>query len=420
MDFVADGVKDFLVGRSFGIAVDGGNGGKDSVYKLGDVFHVLLDEAARGDSRRAYANAGGLERGTAVEGNHVLIDGDVGFAKLVFGHLARHVGELRAEVDQHEVIVRAAGNDLVALGHECGAHRLGVADYLLLVGDIFRLHGLEEGDSLGCYHMLQRTALLAGEYGRVDNLRHFLDDALRGRDAPRIVEVLSDEDYAATGTAEGLVGRGGHNVGVLHGVVEQTGGDEAGGVGHVNPEDGPDAVGDLPHAGIVPLAGVGRGASDDELRALCEGDFLHLVVVDEAGVFPDAVGDGFIEDAGRVDGRAVGEVTTMGEVEAHEGVARAENGHLDCEIGLGAAVGLDIGVFGIVDLLQAVDGRLLDLVYDFAAAVVAVAGVALGVFIGADGAHGFKHLVTDIVFGSDELETGRLALIFLLDKIEDL
>ena len=316
------------------------------------------------------------------------------------------------------MVVRPAGDDLVPLVNEGLGHGLRVGAHLGLVGNVFGLHGLVEGDGLGGDDMLERTALDTRKYGRINDLGHFLDDALRGGDAPGIVKVLTYQDDTATGTAEGLVGRGGDDMGVFHRVLQQAGGDKAGGMGHVHHQDGTHPVGDRAHPGIVPFAGIGGGPADDQFRPGFDGHALHLVVIDEAGLLVEAIGDGLVEDAGGVDGRTVGQVTAVGEVEAHERVSRAEDGHFDRQVGLGAGMGLDIGIFGPVDGLEPVNGQLLDLVDDLAAAVIAVTGIALGVFVGADGTHRLQHLVGDIVFRGDQFESGGLAVLFLADEVE--
>ena len=50
-------------------------------------------------------------------------------------------------------------------------------------------------------------------------------------------------------------------------------------------------------------------------------------------------------------------------------------------IGLAAAVWLDVCKLTAEELFAAIDRDLLDLVYELAAAVVALAGIALGVFV---------------------------------------
>ena len=78
-----------------------------------------------------------------------------------------------------------------------------------------------------------------------------------------------------------------------------------------------------------------------------------------------------------------------------------------------------VGVFGIKELANTLDGQALALVHHLAAAVVAFAGVALGVFIGHATAHGLHHLVADEILRSDKFYTAQLALVFGLDEVED-
>ena len=82
-------------------------------------------------------------------------------------------------------------------------------------------------------------------------------------------------------------------------------------------------------------------------------------------------------------------------------------------------VGLDVGVLGAEKLLDAGDGEVLGLVDDLAAAVVALAGVAFGVLVGEDGAHGFEHGGAGVVLRRDEFEAGDLALFLAPDDIGD-
>src|SRR5690606_160938 len=63
-----------------------------------------------------------------------------------------------------------------------------------------------------------------------------------------------------------------------------------------------------------------------------------------------------------------------------------------------------------------VNGVLLDLVGEFAAAVPALAGVALGVFVGEDGAHGAQHVVADEVLAGDQVDRVRLAFALGMDQ----
>ncbi len=138
----------------------------------------------------------------------------------------------------------------------------------------------------------------------------------------------------------------------------------------------------MAHAGIVPFAAVGAGTTDDELRTLAACYLLHLFVVDEAGIFLNVVLKRLEHKAGEVDGASVGEVTSMRKVEAEELVARLEACHKHSHVGLCSGVWLHVGIISAEYALDAVDGNAFGLVYHLASAIVAVAGIALGIFVG--------------------------------------
>src|SRR5205823_4857209 len=105
-------------------------------------------------------------------------------------------------------------------------------------------------------------------------------------------------------------------------------------------------------------------------------------------VFADAVGDDPVELAGEVEVHAVGEVAAVGQAHGKHRVAGLQAGEVGGHIGLGAGVRLHVGVGGAEELLDALDGQGLGDVHVLAAAVVALAGVALGVLVGQHAALG--------------------------------
>ena len=176
-------------------------------------------------------------------------------------------------------------------------------------------------------------------------------------------------------------------MGVGHRGGVHAGGNETGDVGHVNHQVGAHLVCDAAEGGEVDDAGVGGCAGDDDLGLLAEGLLAHLVHVEALGLLVDAVGADLVELAGEVGRRAVSEVAAVVEAHAHDLVARLDEGGVGSLVGLGAGVGLHVGVASAEELAGAVAGEVLDEVDLLAAAVVALAGVALGVLVGEDGAH---------------------------------
>ena len=268
--------------------------------------------------------------------------------------------------------------------------------------------------------MLQRPALNARENGGIQDGAHLLDLSLGRGEAPGVVKVLAHEDNTATRPAEGLVGGGRDYMRVFYRVLQEARGNEAGGVGHIDPQDGAHFVCNGTHALVIPFAGIGRCTANDEFGLALQGFALHFIVVHAAGFRIEAVRYRVIQDTGSVDRGAVRKVTAHGKVQPHEGVSGFEDGHGDGHVGLGSGVRLHIGIFGIVQGAQAVDGQLFNLVHYLAAAVIALAGVALCIFVGAYGAHGFQHFVGDIIFRGNEFQAGGLALLFLVNKVKKL
>lgn len=210
----------------------------------------------------------------------------------------------------------------------------------------------------------------------------------------------------------------GDNVGVLERRVHNLGGDQTRDMGHVDHKVAANLVGDLAEALVVHLTAVGRGSGDDDLGPVHEGVLLELLIVDDAGLEVDAVGEG-LEIGGHcgdprrwsarwlwyaaaiLDGLlggglvAVRQVTTVGQVETHDSVVRAHDGLVNLQVGRASTQALHVDsplVFGKAESLQstALAGKL-DGIDVFVATVVTCARVSLGVLI----AHGRSKSVKD-------------------------
>jgi hypothetical protein len=82
-------------------------------------------------------------------------------------------------------------------------------------------------------------------------------------------------------------------------------------------------------------------------------------------------------------------------------------------------VGLDVGVLGAEQGLAALDGEVLGDVHLLAAAVVAPAGIALGVLVGHHAALGLQDRGTGEVLRGDHLQGRALAALLALDGGRD-
>ena len=205
---------------------------------------------------------------------------------------------------------------------------------------------------------------------------------------------------------------------ILDGVVEQTCGDESGGVRHVDHEDGTDLVGQVAHAGIVPLAAVCAGAAYDEAGTLAACHLLHLLVVNEPGGAVYVILEGLEHEAREIDGASVAQVAAVAQVEAQELVAGLQACHEHGHVGLCARVGLHVGPLGAEELLEPLDGQALHLVDYLAASVIAVARITLGIFVGEARTHCAHHVVAHEILGGYQLDAFLLALVLALDDVK--
>jgi hypothetical protein len=80
----------------------------------------------------------------------------------------------------------------------------------------------------------------------------------------------------------------------------------------------------------------------------------------------------------------MGQVAARIQVEAHEAVARLQQREEDRLVHLAAAVGLHVGKLRSRTASWRVRWRGFDLVDIFAAAIIALAGIAFGIFVGQD------------------------------------
>ena len=276
------------------------------------------------------------------------------------------------------------------------------ADLPLVVAERLRRGDLEARRLRGD-RVLERAALHAREHRPVDRRR----------------VLLAAEDEAGARARERLVRRRRDEVAVLDGVRVQPGGDEPGEVRHVAEQERADLVGDL--AELVGLDGarIGGAAADDQLRPTLLRLLQHLVVVDGHRLARHAVRGDRVEPAAEVDLQAVRQVAAVVEAQAEDRVARLQHRHVHRHVRLRARVRLDVRVLRAEERLRAVDRQLLDLVDDLAAAVVALAGIPLGVLVRRHRADRLEDGRPREVLRGDQLDLAALAVELGRDQLGD-
>ena len=339
-------------------------------------------------------------------------------AKGLFRHLAGD--PLVAKVDEHEVVVRAAANQVVATIDKRCRHGLGILDHLLHVRFVTGLKCLAEGHRLGSDDVFERSALHSRKYAAVEQGTHLAHYTFRRGLTPRVVKVLAHHDDATAGAAQRFVRRGCHDVAMRHGVVEEASGDETGWVADVREEQCTYAVGNLPEPGVIPVAAVRRCSTNNELGLNLSCRSSHLIHVDGSGFLLHAVEMRLVQLARVVHRGAVRQVTAVAQIETKDGIAGVEHREHDSRIGRSTGVRLDIGPCSTKQFAQSINRQLLDFVHHFATAVVTASGQPLGVLISEHTALRFHDLVAGVVFTGNELNALHLTMVFTGNEVGNL
>mmetsp|Transcript_27738 Transcript_27738/g.80063 ORF Transcript_27738/g.80063 Transcript_27738/m.80063 type:complete len:283 (+) Transcript_27738:507-1355(+) len=256
--------------------------------------------------------------------------------------------------------------------------------------------------------MIVRPALQGGEDGTVDGA-HVL---FLGKDHPR------------PRAAQRLVGGTGNDICTCKGTVGDTTGNQPRNVRHVDHQNRTHRIGNLSHPGIIPLPGVGRGTGNEELGQEHLGSLLQIIVIDQPRVGRHNVRHtlevhrrGRNLALGRLE--SVRQMSSAGQVEAHDPVMRRQEGGVHGEVGGGAGVRLDVDApFAGAEPIQGqgpVHAQRFDLVDVLVAAVVAPSHLALGVLVGEAGSQDGPDGRTGEIFRGDELEAVALPAVFGID-----
>ena len=195
-------------------------------------------------------------------------------------------------------------------------------------------------------------------------------------------------------------------------------GHQTGDMRHIHVQIGTDFIGDLAEGGPVPFAAVSGAAGEDQLGLVLARLGADLVHVQQLVLLAHAIGNHVEPFARHVDRRAVGQVATRVEIQPHEGIAGFQQRQEHRLVHLRARIGLNIGEFTAEQFLGALDRQGFGDVDELAAAVIAFAGIALGIFVGQHRALRLQHREADDVFRGDQFDLVALAAQLVGDGTE--
>ncbi len=181
---------------------------------------------------------------------------------------------LGPQIHKQDVRIRPIGHCCQTTFVQLIRHGLRVANDLLDIAFEFRPLRLTKGYSLGRNHMHQRTALNAGEDGRVELLGQCL---------------VIGQDHPAAWAAQSLVrgGRGRMGMGERAGIFTSC--DQACEMRHIDEQIGPHAVRNLSEPRKVDLARNRGSTGDDHLWLVLSRQGRDLIIVNVERIAAHAV-----------------------------------------------------------------------------------------------------------------------------------
>ncbi len=294
--------------------------------------------------------------------------------------------------------IRAARDHPIALVRHRRRQHLRIGHDLRRIGRKIRLQRLLEGHRLGRDDMHQRPTLLSREHAAID---------ARGK-------LRRAQDHAATRPTQRLVCGRRHHVRVRYRRRMCSARHQTGKVRHVHHQVGAHLVGDRAHPGKVEDARVRAASAHDHLRPLLHRQRLQLVIVDHLGILPHLVADDAVQLAREVELMTMRQVSAMRQVQPQDGVAGLQQRHVRRRVRLRPRVRLYVCMLRAKQLLRPLPRQRLDHVGVLAAAVVALAGVALGVLVGEDRPRRLEHRAADKVLRRNHLQPLVLARNLIL------
>ena len=150
------------------------------------------------------------------------------------------------------------------------------------------------------------------------------------------------------------------------------------------------------------------------------GQIANTIVIDLFGLRIDAVKSNMIKLARKVDRRAVGQVPTMFQIHSQNRIAGFEHRQIDRHVGLRTGMGLDIHMIGLEQLFGPVARQIFGDIDKLAPAVIALAGIAFGIFHRHHTPQRFQHPRAHQIFGRNQLQLVFEAIHFVPNRPGDL
>ena len=218
------------------------------------------------------------------------------------------------------MVVSASSDHLVASLVELFSHGLRIfLDLNAVLFELWGVHLLQLGSDAGD-SVVMRASMKLWEHSKV-NFLHYLVFSFA-------------KDHSSSGSSQALVGGGGHDMGVLEGVLQLLGSHQPTDMGDIREEVGADGVGDLSEPLVLQVPWVGTEPSNKYLRLELLGSLGQSIIVDVAiwfhfvlSTLEEETGSGNLLGFSVV---AMSQVASLSQVQTHQALAWLEQSCVHC------------------------------------------------------------------------------------------
>src|SRR5688500_2127195 len=154
---------------------------------------------AGSNGRYAYTDTTGNKWAFIIKRHCIVIKRNVCFVECFLCFFTGKV--LVTQVNQHQMVVGAIANEVIAAFNKRSSHSLGIPDNLFAVRLELIGEYLPKGNGFSSNNMLQRSTLHTGENGQVEQGAHGADVTFRVFNAHRVIKIMTHHDDTTAGTA---------------------------------------------------------------------------------------------------------------------------------------------------------------------------------------------------------------------------
>ena len=129
-------------------------------------------------------------------------------------------------------------------------------------------------------------------------------------------------------------------------------------------------------------ARVSTRSGDNHLWPVFFSEADQFLIVNGSGIFSDTIMNKIVKLSRKTGRASVGQMSAVGQVHAENCISRIYQGKVNCHIGLGPRMGLNIDISGIEQFFGPADGQFFSHIHILTPAIIPLIRISFGIFVG--------------------------------------